>query len=154
MEVLTINKDYFRLRKPIERRMYELARKHCGQSVKWEIGLDKLIKKTGSSSRRKEFRRMLKPLMQSNHLPDYRIELSGDDKVTFRKRKNAVIKDITPLPRLMPDDYERAKKVAPGWDVYALEYEFIQWIEGKEKPKNMQAAFVGFCKQKYQKAAA
>jgi len=26
--VLTLNRDYFRLRKPLERRMYELARKH------------------------------------------------------------------------------------------------------------------------------
>src|SRR3546814_6462349 len=28
--VLTLHRDYFRLRKPFERRMYELARKHCG----------------------------------------------------------------------------------------------------------------------------
>ena len=30
-EVLTLHKDYFRLRKPIERRVYEIARKHCGR---------------------------------------------------------------------------------------------------------------------------
>lgn len=30
-EVLTLHRDYFRLRKPLERRMYELARKHCGK---------------------------------------------------------------------------------------------------------------------------
>ena len=29
--VLTLNRDYFRLRKPLERRIYELARKHCGR---------------------------------------------------------------------------------------------------------------------------
>ena len=28
-EVLTLHRDYFRLRKPIERRIYEIARKHC-----------------------------------------------------------------------------------------------------------------------------
>jgi plasmid replication initiation protein len=28
-EVLTLSRDYFRLRKPIERRMYEIACKHC-----------------------------------------------------------------------------------------------------------------------------
>jgi len=28
--VLTLHRDYFRLRKPIQRRIYELARKHCG----------------------------------------------------------------------------------------------------------------------------
>ncbi|WP_298938457.1 replication initiator protein A [uncultured Ruegeria sp.] len=30
-EVLTISRDYFRLKKPLERRMYEIARKHCGK---------------------------------------------------------------------------------------------------------------------------
>jgi plasmid replication initiation protein len=29
-EVLTLHRNYFRLRKPMERRIYELARKHCG----------------------------------------------------------------------------------------------------------------------------
>ena len=29
--VLTLSKAYFRLRKPLERRIYELARKHCGK---------------------------------------------------------------------------------------------------------------------------
>ncbi|SHN92725.1 hypothetical protein BHECKSOX_1323 [Bathymodiolus heckerae thiotrophic gill symbiont] len=38
--VLTIDKDYFRLRKPTERRLYELARKHCGNQVVWKIKLD------------------------------------------------------------------------------------------------------------------
>jgi hypothetical protein len=38
-EVLTLHRDYFRLRKPLERRMYELARKHCGQQATWSICL-------------------------------------------------------------------------------------------------------------------
>lgn len=29
-EVLTLNRDYFRLSGGLERRLYELARKHCG----------------------------------------------------------------------------------------------------------------------------
>ena len=37
--VLTLSPTYFQLRKPIERRLYELARKHCGKQTKWEIGL-------------------------------------------------------------------------------------------------------------------
>ena len=44
-EVLTLNKDYFRLRKPIERRLYEIARKHCGRQKQWKIGLELLHKK-------------------------------------------------------------------------------------------------------------
>ena len=43
--VLTLNRDYFRLRKPLERRVYELARKHCGRQVEWRIGIRTLHKK-------------------------------------------------------------------------------------------------------------
>jgi plasmid replication initiation protein len=46
-EVLSINNDYFRLRKPIERRIYEIARKHCGKQKQWNIGLENLHKKVG-----------------------------------------------------------------------------------------------------------
>jgi hypothetical protein len=38
-EVLTIHPDYFRLRKPLARRLYEIARKHCGHQTEWTIGL-------------------------------------------------------------------------------------------------------------------
>jgi plasmid replication initiation protein len=47
-EVLSINHDYFRLRKPIERRIYEIARKHCGKQKRWHIGIENLHKKVGS----------------------------------------------------------------------------------------------------------
>jgi plasmid replication initiation protein len=59
-EVLTINPDYFRLRKPIERRLYELARKHCGDQAFFVIGLELLQNKRGSKSALFEFRRPLR----------------------------------------------------------------------------------------------
>ena len=57
-EVLTLSRDYFRLRKPIDRRVYELARKHCGEQEEWKIGLELLHKKTGASSHYREFKSM------------------------------------------------------------------------------------------------
>lgn len=53
--------------------------------------------------------------------------------------------------RLSTETYEKAKKVAPGWDVYFLEREWREWIVDKERPKNPDAAFIGFCKQRFQK---
>ena len=47
--------------------------------------------------------------------------------------------------------FEKAKKAAPGWDVYALEHDWRAWIANKEIPKNPDAAFIGFCKQRFQK---
>lgn len=49
-EVLTLHRDYFRLRKPLERRIYELARKHCGAQKEWRISLALLQKECGSNS--------------------------------------------------------------------------------------------------------
>ena len=48
-EVLTINRHYFRLRKPLERRLYELARKHCGKQGKWLIVLQTYMQKVALS---------------------------------------------------------------------------------------------------------
>ena len=45
-EVLTLNRDYFRLGKPYERRAYEIARKHCGRKADWRIGLE-LLRRAG-----------------------------------------------------------------------------------------------------------
>jgi plasmid replication initiation protein len=41
-EVLTLHRDYFRLKKPIERRVYEIARNHFGKQDKRRISLDTL----------------------------------------------------------------------------------------------------------------
>ncbi len=48
-------------------------------------------------------------------------------------------------------DFERAKAAAPGWDVYSLEQDWRSWIAKKEQPENPGAAFVAFCRKKYQR---
>lgn len=85
-EVLTIHPDYFRLRKPLARRLYEIARKHCGHQTQWVIGLDLLREKVGSKSSLREFRRVLREIEAENSLPDYRFSLGNDDRVTFYTR--------------------------------------------------------------------
>ncbi|KKM83257.1 hypothetical protein LCGC14_1311290, partial [marine sediment metagenome] len=54
--VLTLSRDYFGLRKPLERRIYELARKHCGAQREWRIGLPLLHAKAGSDAPVRVFR--------------------------------------------------------------------------------------------------
>ena len=54
-EVLPISRDYFRLRRPLDRRVYEVGRKHCGGQDKWRISIDKLQRRTGSKQERKHF---------------------------------------------------------------------------------------------------
>ncbi|WP_296660071.1 replication initiator protein A [Rhodoferax sp.] len=88
-EVLTIHPDYFRLRKPLARRLYEIARKHCGHQTSWAIGLELLKEKAGSKSTTKEFRRAVRDIETDNSLPEYRVMVGHDDKVTFYVRDGA-----------------------------------------------------------------
>lgn len=86
-EVLTISPDYFRLRKGLERRLYELARKHCGQQTRWKVDIELLHKKSGSASTLKEFRHTLKEIATSDHLPDYRLVYdAATDQACFYAR--------------------------------------------------------------------
>ena len=95
-EVLTIHPDYFRLRKPLARRLYELARKHCGHQTSRVIGLELLRDKSGSKSNIKEFRRMVRAIEADDSLPEYRLVVGSNDKVTFYVRDGArLIRGIT-----------------------------------------------------------
>lgn len=86
-QVLTLHADYFRLRKPLDRRVYELARKHCGAQSSWKVSLGALHVKTGSSASLREFRRSLRALSESDELPGYRVKLDSEGGiVTFYSR--------------------------------------------------------------------
>jgi len=92
-ECVTISRDYFRLRGGLERRLYELARKHCGHQPSWKIGLELLRKKTGSSGTIYKFRLKIKSLAKSNPLPDYRITYNlKADQITFYNRSQVGLK--------------------------------------------------------------
>ena len=98
-EILTMNKEYYRLRKGLERRLYELARKHCGKQARWKIGIKLLLKKTGSRTQLKIFRSKLKTIVSNDQLPDYRITYNKkSDFVTFYNRtensRQAQIQDV------------------------------------------------------------
>lgn len=147
-EVLALDPDYFRLRKPLERRVYEVARKHCGQQAEWKISLDKLLKKSGSQSPMKRFRQMVKELAASNHLPGYQVDIDDDDMVHFRNRENSsqsVETSEFTVPSLNPETYDHARRIAIGWDIYHIEQEWRSWIT--EIPRNPDAAFIGFCQK-------
>ncbi len=69
-EALTLHLDYFRLGKPLERRVYELARKHCGRQGSWTISLETLLKKSGSQIQIRRIRKHVKEIAQHVHLRD------------------------------------------------------------------------------------
>lgn len=89
-EVVSISEDYFRLRRPLERRIYEIARKHFGNQKRWHIKLANLQDKTGSNAPLKKFRLNIRQIIENDHLPFYQLELTADDLVIFRPRQNRI----------------------------------------------------------------
>jgi plasmid replication initiation protein len=159
-EVLTLHRDYFRLGKPLERRVYELARKHCGRQTTWQISIETLLKKSGSQSSIKRFRQHVKEIALHDHLPDYRLVFDEQaDVVIFFNRDNKWVERPLPsdgetLPTLPDEAYEEGRSAAPGYDIHRLESEWREWWAGSGKPKldNPAAAFVGFCRSRHKRA--
>jgi hypothetical protein len=156
-DILTISRDYFRLRKPLERRLYELARKCCGQNKKWHFRVKTLHERTGSTSTLKEFRRMLKNIIETNtkhqHIPDYTFELK-DDLVIMRPRSGFTdVYDDTPTLsldsiQLRPSTYEVIRKYSGGYDVHG--FLVPEWKEmlaiKKSIPTNPDGSFIAYVK--------
>lgn len=153
-EVLTLHRNYFRLRKPLERRLYELARKHCGKQGDWSISLELLQKKCGSNSTAKEFRRLMRTIIAENvehdHFPEYLLELSQDDRLVVRARVAA----LTDRQRAMyfepsPELVEWVRAEWPNQDPYGLHREWWEWSAEKgQKVKAPEEAFKGWVRTK------
>lgn len=152
-EVLTLHKDYFRLRKPLERRIYEIARKHCGQQQKWKISLQLLLKKSGSQSPINRFRQMIRHLEMHDHLPDYMVFFDKEtDMVNFTNRN--ITSNFIPhwSGKLNTETYAIARTVAPKWDIYIIEEAWRKWLgENEIEPQNPDKLFIKFCKTWYEK---
>jgi plasmid replication initiation protein len=157
-EVLTLHPDYFRLRKPLERRVYELARKHCGKQKQWKISLETLIKKSGSQSKIKRFRQMLKGLIDTNHLPDYSVAMDDEDMVAFTRKDGGGAESrqgdliFDDLPQISRQTLETGRwlvnQAGTGWDFDELHRQFTHSVMEGFKPENVNAAFIGFVKSK------
>ena len=152
-EVVTISNDYFRLRRPLERRLYEIGRKHCGGQPKWQIGLAKLQEKTGSNAPLKKFRLNIRQIIEDDHTPFYRMELTTEDLVIFRPRSPQ--SDLSPDIRLPEWAEDKARGVAreKGRDYHALRSDWLSFAKNEaakgNPPKSAGAAFVAYCnKQK------
>lgn len=141
--VLTLSRDYFALRKPLERRIYELSRKHCGRQSRWQISMKVLHHKSGSSSPLRVFRKMVRDISASEHLPDYSLVVEEGDLVVVAPRHLV----IEGGPLLDEAAIQSARDVAPGLDVYALEADWRRYwaSSGRPRLRSPAKAFVAYC---------
>lgn len=148
--VLTLSRDYFRLRKPLERRIYEIARKHCGRQPEWRVSMATLHLKSGSASPVRVFRQMIREMIVADHLPDYALaEEAGD--ILRVSRRDGVIEPGTG-PALRPETLDRARSMAIGADVYALvaDWQSVWARTGRQRLRSPDAAFLGWLKRRIQ----
>lgn len=156
-DILTISRDYFRLRKPLERRLYEIARKHCGTKNKeWAFKVETLYEKTGSKSSLKEFRRMLRAVIDNHdHIPDYSFSYDKENDKVFMYPKSKFIEKYTPeikpssvdTIRLKAKTYETAKQFAQGFDIYFIEDDWRMMLAQKGSiPEKPDGSFINYVK--------
>jgi plasmid replication initiation protein len=151
-DVLTLHPDYFRLRKPLERRVYEIARKHVGQQKTFTIGIENLLNKSGSRSSKKKFKFVLQEISKTDHLPDYSLKIEGEN-VVFTNKGTMLPEEKPAFSGALPlKSYDAGRKAAPGWDIYQLEQEWRNWIaDGKMDVKNPARHFEKFCASWFEK---
>jgi plasmid replication initiation protein len=143
--VLTLSRDYFSLRKPLERRLYELARKHCGRQSEWKVSVATLRKKTGSMSPQRVFRAMLREIIRKGHLPEYDLaERSGD--VICITPKSVVDEAPGREPVIAPETLDILRNQYPGIDVYALQADWLAFWRrtGRRSLVSPDKAFIGW----------
>lgn len=174
-EVLTINRRYFRLRKSLERRLYELARKHCGQQAEWGLSLENLRDKCGALSPLRQFRAQIKDIIRTDHLPDYTLSLDSNDMARFTNRGEIVRQSLAqaaaaldteqaegrgyvPVPAISEAAYRQGAELVEasgtGWDYRDILHQYdVARASGDFTPKNHNAAFLGFVKKKVRQRA-
>jgi len=91
--IITLDDKYSTIRKPIERRIYELSHKHCGDKPWWKIGIGKLHTKSGSTAALKEFARSIRNIRNDDSFDLYHLSLEksrraeGDCWVYVKNKK-------------------------------------------------------------------
>ena len=153
--VLTLHNDYFRLRTPLERAVYQVVRKHCGEQRAWSIGLTKLQGKVGSVRPRRLFRFNLRKLAErwrNQDFLDYNLEFDDDaDQLVARYANDPrrISADLQPAERrLTPQTLKTLRRKHPDLDPGQMERLWRAWAaKQQDVPRNTQGAFLGFCQQ-------
>lgn len=148
--VLTLSRDYFGLRKPLERRIYELARKHCGRQPDWRVSVDVLHRKSGSASPRRVFRAMLREMIAAQPLPDYTLSEEPGDLIRVRPRRAPRAPAAHRPPVVSEGALDQARALAPGMDVHALVADWHGLWEATGRPRltSPDKAFLGWLKKR------
>jgi hypothetical protein len=75
-DILTLSPQYFAIKKPYEKRLYEVARQYCGNSDESKsLSIDILQQRMGAKTSEELFKYTLKKICKNNNLPDYDVKI-------------------------------------------------------------------------------
>lgn len=148
--ILTINRDYFRLTSGIARQMYRIARKMAGERL-YSIPLDDLAARAGTDNVyqfKKAVREIVERSQDAAEFPDYDLmvhDRKGVEHITFIKRKPRQPKPQSPQlsaprPSFEIDDqsYDQAKRYCRDHEL-----DFYYWYDHwKEKQWQKHMDFI------------
>ncbi len=143
--ILTLNRQYFQLSRPIERRLYEIALKHCANKNIFCFGLENIQQRVGSHSDPREFRRTIKTVIKDDqehgHMPDYCFDIHNHNLIIMPKHQGWSNSKI---------NFENlALKYASSHDPVTITTEYHNWINKRSfKIYNPKGHFIAFCKSK------
>ncbi|MBR9865461.1 MAG: plasmid replication initiator RepA, partial [Rhodobacteraceae bacterium] len=105
-------------------------------------------KKSGSNSPRRVFRKMIRDMIAADHLPDYQLFEDAGDIIRVVPRN--VVLEPSEKPVISAAALEQARALAPEWDIYALESEWVAWWagSGRQKLRSADGAFLGWVKRR------
>lgn len=165
--ILQLNRDYFRLTGGLSRWLYRMVRKSAGHQRRgFAWNLRALHERSGSTQEFKYFARDIRAIAAKGQLLEYELRLESRRTGEFlhAKKKNATGRAPTIVARpdasvsflrVSNETMDRAKRVAPGWDVHALH---DQWLKTSSEPgKNIRhpdRAFLGYCRKVAERSPA
>lgn len=157
--ILSFHPDYFLLTGGIERWLYRFIRKQAGSNPKgWKWKLKTLHERSGSSQRMSDFATVIREISRGGRLLDYelRIEKTGDQEMLLARRITVDTKQdpktqplsSTQFLTLKTTTYEKAKQIAPGFDIYSIEADWRHMTrENGIVLKDADAAFLAWCRK-------
>ena len=112
--------------------------------------MDTLLKKSGSASPRRVFRKMLRDMIAAQPLPDYALEEQPGDLIYFSQKQALVERPGVQPPSLRVETLEQGRALAPGADIYALEADWRgMWVRsGAPRLRSPDAAFLGWLRKR------
>lgn len=163
--VMTISQGYFDLSQGLERRLYELVSKNCVKGKPWMVPLSRLAERCGSVREARKFKADIKAIAAKGGVLDFNLVVEERDDGAwanfgprlFVSASEQLADEIIPPAASRAEEpvtfmasakaFERARKLAPGYDIQNIERQWQEWVRKNSLAiENPDAHFIAFVK--------